>query len=302
MSIYLARLNSFLQELETVKNYSAHTIRNYRLDLTAFFSFLDEKKIDLARLDKIGIRQYIVFLNEQGLKKRTILRHMSSLKSFFRYLIKNKCLSDNPFNHIQSPKLEKKLPVSLSYEHIKRLISQPDTLTYLGLRDRTALELFYSSALRVSELVGLNRGDLDEYNFLIKIKGKGKKERIVPVTKTCWDWLMQYLRHPERSIDCNGHYGEKDCEAIFLNKWGERITVRSMDRLFKQYLTQSGLSVKVTPHTIRHTIATHWLENGMDLKTIQLLLGHNSLGTTTIYTQVSKKLKKEAYDKFHPRS
>jgi integrase/recombinase XerC len=154
------------------------------------------------------------------------------------------------------------------------------------------MELFYSSGLRLSELVALNIGDFNETEKTVKLKGKGKKERIVPITENAARLLVLYLNHVDRSAS--------DREAIFLNRFGKRLSARSIDRQFKTYLKMSGLSTKVTPHTIRHTIATHWLENGMDLKTIQVLLGHSSLATTQIYTQVSTKLKKEVYDKAHP--
>ena len=156
------------------------------------------------------------------------------------------------------------------------------------------MELFYSSGLRLSELIGLNRRDFDAKNLVLNVFGKGKKQRQAPITETAADWIVRYLNHPERE--------EKDPQAIFLNKWGTRLTPRSVDRNFAGYLKASGLSDRVTPHTIRHTIATHWLENGMDLKTIQMLLGHTSLATTTIYTHVSPKLKRAVYDKTHPRA
>ncbi|HNA61774.1 MAG TPA: tyrosine-type recombinase/integrase, partial [Rhabdochlamydiaceae bacterium] len=199
-----------------------------------------------------------------------------------------------------APKLEKKIPAPLSREEIDRLFQQPDIQTFLGFRDRCIMELFYSSGLRISELVALSRSDFDAQNHTLRVKGKGKKERVIPITKSAAVWITNYLNHPERVLDGESHFVQKDHDAIFLNKWGERITVRSVDRNFKLFLKQSGLSALATPHTIRHTIATHWLENGMDLKTIQTLLGHSSLATTTIYTQVSTNLKKDVYDKAHP--
>ena len=158
------------------------------------------------------------------------------------------------------------------------------------------MELFYSSGLRLSELVGLNRRDFDSRNQILTIFGKGKKQRQSPITETAAKWLVDYLNHPERGEV------EQDKQAVFLNRWGKRLSARSVDRNFAAYLKASGLSERVTPHTIRHTIATHWLENGMNLKTIQLLLGHTSLSTTTIYTHVSPKLKRAVYDKTHPRA
>lgn len=155
--------------------------------------------------------------------------------------------------------------------------------------------------LRVNELASLDRENFDPDALLIKLKGKGKKERIVPITKNAATWISSYLNAQERVSPTQGHHPEQDHEAIFLNFLGTRLTTRSIDRSFKQYITSSGLAGKATPHTIRHTIATHWLENGMDLKTIQLLLGHSTLATTTIYTHVSSKLKKKAHKKAHPR-
>jgi integrase/recombinase XerC len=156
------------------------------------------------------------------------------------------------------------------------------------------MELFYSSGLRLSELVGMNKKDFDQKNSILQIYGKGKKMRQAPITDTASKWIIDYLKHPLRE--------ELDSAAIFLNRFGKRLSSRSVDRNFANYLKQSGLSEKITPHTIRHTIATHWLEHGMDLKTIQLLLGHTSLATTTIYTHVSPKLKKEVYERTHPRA
>ncbi|KAG8173624.1 hypothetical protein JTE90_020978 [Oedothorax gibbosus] len=162
------------------------------------------------------------------------------------------------------------------------------------------MELFYSSGLRLSELIGLNRQDVNIQGLLIKVRGKGKKERVVPITQTAAHWLDNYINHSLRDQDSSSHRREEDPQAVFLNKWGKRLSSRSIDRHFTQYLKASGLAATITPHTIRHTIATHWLEKGMDLKTIQMLLGHNSLATTTIYTQVSSRLKREVYDKAHP--
>lgn len=288
----------FLDYLRVVKNASEHTIRNYGLDLKAFESY--SEGIALDKIDKKTIRGYLSDLNLKRIKKRTILRRLSSLRSFFKYLIKESYLSYNPMDDIDSPKLEKTLPTYLSYDQVERLFEQPDIKSYLGFRDRCIMELFYSSGLRLSELIGLNRVDFDLLNLTLRVRGKGKKERVIPITKNAAGWITNYINHPEREMEGEGHKAEVDDQAIFLNKWGTRLTVRSVDRGFKQHLLSSGLAIKVTPHTIRHTIATHWLEKGMDLKTIQTLLGHSSLVTTTIYTQVSPKLKKEVYDKAHP--
>ncbi len=279
-------IDQFLKYLEVVKNVSPHTLRAYTSDLTRFAMFVD---IDLAKVTKKEVRSYLATL-----PKKTILRNLSALRSFYKYAIREKQVEQSPLEEIASPKREKKLPVSITYEQVVHLLNQPDLSNYLGFRDRVIMELFYSSGLRLSELTGLNRKDFDRTAMILNIFGKGKKQRQAPITDNAAQWLVKYLSHPERN--------EQDREAIFLNKWGTRLNPRSVDRNFAAYLRQSGLSERITPHTIRHTIATHWLEKGMDLKTIQLLLGHTSLATTTIYTHVSTKLKREVYDKTHPRA
>jgi integrase/recombinase XerC len=288
----------FLTYLQAIRNASVHTLRNYGMDLNDFQAFAQVQ--DVKGVDKRIIRGYLAHLNQKQATKRTILRRLSALRSFFKYLLKEGAISHNPLEEIDAPKLEKTIPSPLTREEIDRLFQQPDTQTFLGFRDKCIMELFYSSGLRISELAGLNRSDFDQGNLTLRVKGKGKKERVIPITKNAAAWINSYLNHPERVLDGEQHQSEKDPNAIFLNKWGKRLTVRSVDRNFKHYLKQSGLAAKATPHTIRHTIATHWLENGMDLKTIQILLGHSSLATTTIYTQVSTKMKKEVYYKTHP--
>jgi integrase/recombinase XerC len=308
MVTYDEGVHQFLNHLHVVKNASEHTSRNYCLDLDAFKTFFEKEVKDrprpppflVADVDKRSIRGYLAALAAKNASKKTILRRLSTLRSFYKFLIKGRLIEHNPLDEIDSPKLDKKIPPSLTYDQVKHLFEQPDTSHYLGFRDRCIMELFYSSALRISELASLNRQDFDERNFCLRVMGKGKKERIVPITDTAAKWLKNYLNHSERHHDIDEHLAEVDEKAIFLNKWGERLTVRSIDRKFEEYKRASGLVGKITPHTIRHTIATHWLEKGMDLKTIQVLLGHSSLATTTIYTQVSSRLKREVYARSHP--
>lgn len=318
MADYLESVHKFLNYLRVVKNSSDHTLRNYGLDLRAFGNFFEEEAIkradrpksevgltpsvqfSIGEIDKRIIRAYLAALSAKNATKKTVLRRLSSLRSFFKYLVKERVIECNPLEEIDSPKLEKKIPPSLTYDQVMLLFEQPDISKYLGFRDRCIMELFYSSGLRIGELVLLNRQDFDERNLRLRVMGKGKKERIVPITKTAAKWMMEYLNHSQRHQDVEDHKAEVDAKAIFLNKWGKRLTSRSIDRKFEEYLKASGLVGKITPHTIRHTIATHWLENGMDLKTIQVLLGHRSLSTTTIYTKVSSRLKREVYEKSHP--
>lgn len=286
-------VDRFLNYLRLVKGVSQHTIRAYRIDLCSFFAFAQQ---DVEAISKRAIRGYLANLYEKRSSAKTVLRRLSALRSFYKFAVKEKMTSMNPLEDIGSPKREKRLPHFLAYEQVQHLFSQPNTSTYTGYRDRAIMELFYSSGLRLSELVGLNRRDFDPKNRILNIFGKGKKQRQTPITQTAAEWLLSYLSHPERQKI------EKDKEAIFLNPRGNRLTARSVDRKFALYFKASGLSERITPHVIRHTIATHWLEKGMDLKTIQLLLGHTSLATTTIYTHVSPRLKREVYDKTHPRA
>lgn len=291
----------FLEHLRVMRNASEHTLRNYAIDLNALKDFVGED-FSLHNITRQTIRGFLADLSAKGLSKRTIARRVASLRTFFRFAQAEKMVQENPMEEIETPKIGKPIPKSISYDQVLRFFEQPDLHTYLGLRDRVIMELFYSSGLRVSELVGLNRADFDQKNLLLRLRGKGKKERIVPITQNAAKWIADYLEEPERHHTTETHAPEADHEAIFLNKWGTRLTVRSVDRSFDKYLTSSGLAENITPHTIRHTIATHWLENGMDLKTIQVLLGHSSLATTTIYTQVSTSLKKRVYDAAHPRA
>lgn len=299
---YSKAKDKFLMYLSVMKNASNHTVRAYLIDLNTFGEFEKVKDRDLKNIDKKLIRSFFSSMNTNGYNNKSIMRRLSSLRSFFKFLMKEKIILENPLEDIESPKREKKLPVTISYDQVKHLINQPDIESYLGYRDRSIMEVFYSSGLRLSEVAFLNRNDFDEENFLLRVFGKGKKQRMVPITENAASWLKNYLLHEMRFVDSKEHKKQKDGKAIFLNKWGKRISTRSIDRKFKYYLKKSGLLENITPHTIRHTIATHWLENGMDLKSIQLLLGHSFLSTTTIYTHVSTKLKKEVYDKTHPRA
>lgn len=308
----------FLNYIKISKNASLHTLRNYAIDLEDFKIFLsknisEESKNNLPKIkpieappidfdfpidaiDRKVLRAFLADLFDRKKHRRTIARKLSSLRTFFKYLVAHKVIQQDPAEELESPRLEKKIPPTISYAQIEHLMSQPDVKTLLGLRDRAIMELLYSSGLRVSEVVSLNRADFDQKNLLIKLKGKGKKERVVPITENAASWISKYVENGEEFLEI------KDREAIFLNCHGHRLSTRSIDRKFQEYLHASGLSLDITPHKIRHAIATHWLENGMDLKTIQVLLGHSSLSTTTIYTHVSTKLKKQVYDETHPRA
>jgi len=300
--MFLEAMNQFLHYLEVVKNASQHTLRNYRIDLTSFFQHGKNVELALATIDRKMLREFLSHLSDKGASKKTVARRLSALRSFFRWCMREKLLEKSPMEELESPKLDKKIPFCLSQEQISQLFCQPDIETLFGLRDRTMMELFYSSGIRLSELAQLNRADFDPAGLQLLVRGKGKKERIVPVTKNAASWIERYLSCPKRYRNESGQKAEADTEALFLNRLGSRLIPRSIDRMFEKYLHKSGLVGDITPHTIRHSIATHLLENGMDLKKIQFLLGHSSLATTTIYTHVSTKLKRQVYDAAHPHA
>lgn len=329
--MFIESAYQFLEYLSVVKNASVHTIRNYCIDLNSLLYYLqdelltdyeeddlpkkiqfdgswesreskNDEKIPLDAITRSRIRGFLAHMHEHQISRRTVARRLSSLRTFFRWATREGKAETNPAEQIDNPKFDKNIPHPLTYEEVQRLLNLPDTQTFLGFRDRCIMELFYSSGLRVSELCAMDRADFDQDQLLVRLKGKGRKERLVPITKNAADWIYNYLEHPERHQNLDGHLSEVDEKAVFLNKLGTRLSTRSVDRMFYKYLQLSSLAGKVTPHTIRHTIATHWLENGMHLKTIQLLLGHSALSTTTIYTQVSTELKKQAYDQAHPRA
>lgn len=303
----------FLDSLQIVKGASPHTVMGYFLDLKSFFSFLSNylKKpigpfklkdplpyrqladdVDPSLIDKKILRLYLSHLKERKLSNRTLARHKASMTAFYKYLFQKKVIQENPFEELDSIKLDKSLPKTLTYDQVENLLNSPNIKTLMGLRDRAMLELLYGSGLRISELAQLTSDGLDTSQNLLTLKGKGKKERVVPITALALSWLMKYLQHPKRPPQT----------TLFLNKYGEPLTTRSIERAFQKHLLKAGLPSGISPHTLRHTIATHWLERGMDLKTIQVILGHKSLSTTSIYTQVSTELKKEVYKKTHPRA
>jgi integrase/recombinase XerC len=277
---------SFLDYLKFVRQLSHHTLRNYDIDLREYLFFAK------GEIKTSDIRGFLSYLYRKNCSKKTVARRLSALRTFVKYLMRQGVLKENPLLEIKTPKQEKKLPSFLAKDQVIQFFAAPDIKTYLGVRDRSIMELLYATGIRVAELAALNKGDIDESDPAIKVLGKGKKERIIPLTKTALYWLKQTLSHSKRR--------EKDEKAVFLNRWGARLTTRSIDRLFIAYKHQAHIAIPLTPHTLRHTIATHFLENGMDLKTIQEILGHTNLATTTIYTKVSIKLKKETYNKTHP--
>lgn len=285
---------NFLKYLKIEKNYSNLTIINYGKDLKIFLNFVDENKI--SKYDSIDynfIRKFLEFLYDKDYSKKSITRHISSLRSFFKYLIKENVINKNPMILISNPKLDKKLPKYLYYEEMEKILKIPDRTTPLGMRDLTILELLYSTGVRVSELVNIKIEDIDFNERIIKILGKGNKERIVLYGKTLSDYLEDYLIK-RSTFNPNHNY-------LFINKFGNKLTDRGVRLIIDNILKKGMVNFHISPHMIRHTFATHLLDNGADLKCVQELLGHKNLSSTQIYTHVSNEQLRRVYLETHKR-
>jgi tyrosine recombinase XerC len=283
----------FLKYLRIEKEFSYHTLKSYREDLEVFNRFLNNK--GFKEVSYIDIRRFIAYLRTKGDSKRTIARRLSCLRSLFKFLIREGCIKKNPMLAISGLKLDKPLPKFLSYEDISRILDKIEKDSYSSIRDAAILETFYSTGIRVSELVNLNTLDIDFISGVLKVYGKGKKERLLPVGSKALKAIKLYLDKRSSS----GH-GSKS--ALFLNKRGGRITERSIGRIIKKYALKAGINVDISPHTLRHTFATHLLDRGADLRSVQELLGHASLSTTQIYTHLTLEGLKRVYEKSHPRA
>ncbi len=282
-------IEKFLRYLEIERNASPHTILNYRLDLEEFRDFL--KDVDVAKVDYLLVRKYLAHMKERKLTARTVGRKLSSLRSFFKFLIKDGYLKANPTDAITSPKQEKTLPKFLTEEDAVRLVEAPPTDTLKGLRDRAILETLYSTGMRISELVSLIEDRIDFIGGTMKVLGKGKKERLVPCGERALRAIRNYLKR--RDVRTN---------VIFLNKNKKPLGARGIRKMMDKYILLISLKEHISPHTLRHSFATHLLNRGADLRSVQELLGHSNLSTTQIYTHLTTDKLKSVYEKAHPRA
>lgn len=285
-------ISKFINFLKTERHYSNHTISNYQRDLKFLVTFIKGKKIDRS-----VAREYLLALEKKRFSRRSIARKLSSARSFFRFLAREKKTDKNPFENLLTPKLPKKLPNFLYPEELKGLFDAPDLKTPQGMRDKAILEVIYGTGLRVAEVVRMNKNDLDFDEGEIKVLGKGSKERIVLFGSHAKSALHNYINNARRQL-----LSGKKNPALFVNRRGSRITARSVERMIVHYTKKAGLTKKVTPHTLRHSFATHLLSGGADLRMVQELLGHVSLSTTQVYTHITKERLKEVYDSAHPRA
>ena len=308
MSLLEQAIRKFTIHMEVERNLTPNTRNNYLNDIRQFQKFLTKNYIfaedsgvdTLMHVDHIMLRAFLGSLYREKVKKVTISRKVTSLRTFFNYLLREGMVKNNPAEMIQAPRIEKYIPAFLSVDEMLALLKADGGTGAMAFRDRAIIELFYSSGIRLSELVGLNIGDIDFIQGLIKVRGKGRKERVVPVGDPALKVLREYLENRKEVSETLSYGGSKD--PVFVGKSGARLSARTVARILDKMVLMSGLKRKISPHVLRHTFATHMMEAGADLRAIQELLGHESLSTTQKYTSVSVGRLLEVYDKAHPKA
>ena len=291
-------VDQFLHFLSSERNYSENTIDAYATDLGQFLNFLEGRGVSVTDAGTRDVRGYLAKLRAQGLGRSTVARRLAAIRSFYKYLHQLGEISKNPLVALRTPRREQKLPRFLTVDDVTRLMDAPDDGSWPGVRDQAILETLYGAGLRVSELVGLNNDDLDLRQQLLHVRGKGKKERLAPVGGCAVGALKKYLSAKKMK-----DFPDPDPKAVFVNsRQGGRLTARSVRRIMQKYLNKAGLDGQLSPHSLRHSFATHMLNNGADLRTVQELLGHENLSTTQIYTHMLPENLKGVYDRAHPRA
>lgn len=288
-----ARIQTFLTFLSQEKNFSVHTARSYQVDLSQFLEFLVDRKAgkDLSKVKREDIRDFIGYLLKYGYERSSVARKLSSLKSLYKFLVRRKIISVNPVRAVKTPKITKKLPGFLTQYQTQKIM---DITGYdeRSLRNKAIMEILYGAGLRASELVGLNVDDVDTHNQVVLVKGKGSKERIIPLGSYALNAIKEYMAIRK----------DKTNLALFLNRQGKRLTTRSVQTIVKRLISRVADASHTNPHTLRHSFATHLLERGADLRAVQELLGHSSLSATQVYTHLSVERLKKIYNKAHPRA
>lgn len=294
-------LEEYLHYLKIERGLSENTIQSYKRDLSQYFSFLDEKEISSwEQVDRYLVLDFLEFLRNEGKSSATIIRMVSSLRKFHQFLRQERMTDNDPMQHIDTPKKTQRLPKTLSIKEVEKIIESPDTNDALGIRDRAILEVMYATGLRVTELITLKLDDLHLSLGLLQTVGKGDKERIIPLGDVAIKWVNLYLEKSRPELLAKN---KKDkTNILFLNYKGEGFTRQGIWKNLKVYVTQAEIEKEVTPHTLRHSFATHLLENGADLRVVQELLGHADISTTQIYTHISKKRMADVYKTYFPRA
>ncbi|RXS89557.1 site-specific tyrosine recombinase XerD [Geobacillus sp. PK12] len=294
-------LKDFLHYLTVERNLAHNTIVSYERDLKKYVRYLCqvEQLQAWGEVERLHILHFLKFLSEQGQSARTIARHLASIRSFHQFLLREKIAAQDPTVHIETPQFERTLPKVLSVEEVEALLAAPQVSTPFGLRDKAMLELLYATGMRVSELVQLNLSDVHLTMGFVRCYGKGRKERIVPIGRMAIEALAHYL---ERGRPQLVNPRRRATEALFLNHYGQRLTRQGFWKILKRLAKEAGIEKELTPHTLRHSFATHLLENGADLRAVQELLGHADISTTQMYTHVTKTRLKDVYKQYHPRA
>ncbi len=292
-----AEIDTFLDVLWSERGLSRNTLAAYGRDLNAFAQWLHQNNSELSKASSSDLQAYIAYRGKTGAKASSMARVLSSLRRYYRYLVREGRLQEDPSALIDSPKLGRSLPDSLSESHVDALLEAPDTSDAVGLRDRAMLELLYATGLRVSELVSLEHSQISLQQGIVRVMGKGNKERLVPMGDEAVAWIEQY-KNEARADLMKGH---GLCAQLFVTRRGSGMTRQAFWYLIKRYALQVGISQKISPHTLRHAFATHLLNHGADLRVVQLLLGHSDLSTTQIYTHVAKARLQSLHQAHHPR-
>ncbi|GBG05033.1 tyrosine recombinase XerD [Lactobacillus rodentium] len=292
-------LADYLRYAQVQRGLSENTIASYRQDLQTFLDFLVKEKQNTWEVEAVEIDLFLGKLRDEGKATSSISRMLSSLRKFYQWLLRQDIIKSDPLVKIDSPKQEKRLPLALSEAEVDKLLEQPNIKKASGIRDRAILETLYATGMRVSELINLQMGDLHQDIKLIKVLGKGSKERLVPISNVALSWIDEYDKQVrQKQILKVGSF----TDTIFLNQRGGKLSRQAVWQLIKKYCQTAGITKNVTPHTLRHTFATHLLENGADLRVVQELLGHSDISTTQIYTNLTQKHIMEVYRNTHPRA
>lgn len=313
--VFSPLVQQFLDYLKLERHFSDYTVKSYGADLIQFGQFLcgqigsnaqtqsypadmslDDRQV---KCEPLTIREFLAYLYGQNYTKSTTARKLATLRSFYKFLIRRGLVSVNPLSTIRTPKQEKRLPKTLDLEQVQKLLDAPGDGDLLSARDKAMLEVLYSSGIRVSELVELETQDIDLQEGVLRVKGKGRKDRLTPIGSQAIKAIQRYFEMRQNDSRCQQ---STHATRVFLNKHGEPLSTRSVRRKLDKYLVQAGLDPGISPHTLRHSFATHLLNNGADLRSVQELLGHQSLSTTQIYTHLTTTRMKEAYDAAHPRA
>lgn len=294
------RLDDFIHFLVVEKGLSKNTIVSYKRDLNSYITYLKnvEKLAGLNEVQRPQIVHFLKFLKDTGKSSKTLARHIASIRAFHHFLLREKAVDHDPTVHIESPQHERSLPKVLSMEEVETLLDSPKLTDQFGYRDKAMLEMMYATGIRVSELIGLKLSDVHLTMGFIRCMGKGSKERIIPIGKTASDAIQEYLEKGRPKLVSKKHRDE----SLFLNHHGKGLSRQGFWKILKRLASDAGIEKELTPHTMRHSFATHLLENGADLRAVQEMLGHADISTTQIYTHVTKTRLKDVYTKFHPRA